>query len=69
MKNLIKTSIAFSTPDEEFDYLRRLYATITNNKETDIKDLQQQGFTVREIEILSGISKSQVSRALHGVEK
>ena len=69
LKNLIKTSIAFSTPDEEFDYLRRLYATITNNKETDIKDLQQQGFTVREIEILSGISKSQVSRALQGVEK
>ena len=69
LKNLIKTSIAFSTPNEEFDYLRRLYATITNNKETDIKDLQQQGFTVREIEILSGISKSQVSRALQGVEK
>ena len=69
LKNLIKTSIAFSTPNEEFDYLRRLYATVTNNKEIDIKNLQQQGFTVREIEILSGISKSQVSRALQGVEK
>ena len=69
LKNLIKTSIAFSTPNEEFDYLRRLYATVTNNKEIDIQNLQQQGFTVREIEILSGISKSQVSRALQGVEK
>lgn len=69
LKNLIKTSIAFSAPNEEFDYLRRLYETVTNNKEIDIKDLQQQGFTVREIEILSGISKSQVSRALQGVEK
>ena len=69
LKNLIKTSIAFSAPNEEFDYLRRLYATITNNEETDIKDLQQQGFTVREIEILSGISTRQVSRALQGVEK
>ena len=69
LKNLIKTSIAFSTPNEEFDYLRRLYATVTNNKEIDIKNLQQQGFTVREIEILSGISKSQVSRSLQEVEK
>ena len=64
LKNLIKTSIAFSNPNEEFDYLRRLYATVTNNQKTDIRELQKQGFTVREIEILSGISKSQVSRAL-----
>ncbi|MCR5290247.1 MAG: ATP-binding protein [Treponema sp.] len=64
LKNLIKTSIAFSNPHEEFDYLRRLYNTITNNKPVDIKQLQEEGFTVREIEVLSGISKSQVSRAL-----
>lgn len=64
LKNLIKTSIAFSNPNEEFDYLRRLYSTVTNNQKVDIRDLQKQGFTVREIEILSGISKSQVSRAL-----
>lgn len=64
LKNLIKTSIAFSNPHEEFDYLRRLYNTITNNKPVDIKELQEEGFTVREIEVLSGISKSQVSRAL-----
>lgn len=64
LKNLIKTSIAFSNPNEEFDYLRRLYATVTDNQKVDIKELQRQGFTVREIEILSGISKSNVSRAL-----
>jgi SpoVK/Ycf46/Vps4 family AAA+-type ATPase len=64
LKNLIKTSIAFSKPNEEFDYLRRLYNTITNNKSVDIKQLQEEGFTVREIEVLSGISKSQVARAL-----
>lgn len=64
LKNLIKTSIAFSNPNEEFDYLRRLYFTVTNNQKVDICDLQKQGFTVREIEILSGISKSQVSRVL-----
>ena len=64
LKNLIKTSIAFSNPNEEFDYLRRLYATVTDNQKVDIKELQRHSFTVREIEILSGISKSNVSRAL-----
>jgi len=64
LKNLIKTSIAFSNPNEEFDYLKRLYASVTGNMSPDIKDLQEKGFTVREIEILAGISKSQVSRVL-----
>jgi len=64
LKNLIKTSIAFSKPNDEFDYLKRLYATITGNQNPDIKELQDKGFTVREIEILSGVSKSQVSRVL-----
>ena len=30
----------------------------------DLKKLQQQGFSTREIEILTGISKSQVAREL-----
>ena len=30
----------------------------------DLKYMQNKGFTVREIEILTGISKSQVSREL-----
>lgn len=64
MKNLIKTCIAFSKPDDKYDYLRRLYTTITNNNSPTIKQLQEQGFTVREIEILTGVSKSTVSRSL-----
>lgn len=63
LKNLIKTAVAFSNPNDDFDYLRRLYSVITDNKKIDIKELKQNGFTVREIEILSGVSKSQVSRA------
>ena len=63
LKNLIKTAVAFSNPNDDFDYLRRLYPAITDNKKIDIKELKQNGFTVREIEILSGVSKSQVSRA------
>ena len=64
LKNLIKTSLAFSSPNDEFDYLRRLYALILPKAEKTLKSLQNQGFTVREIEILTGISKSQVSREL-----
>ena len=64
LKNLIKTSLAFSNPNEEYDYLKRLYITISENKAMDLKTLKKKGFTVREIEILTGISKSQVSREL-----
>ena len=67
LKNLIKTSIAFSKPGDEYDYLRRLYKDVTKSKEINIAKLQEQGFTVREIELLSGISKSQVSRELQVV--
>ena len=64
LKNVIKTSIAFSNPGEEFNYLKRIYQNITNNSELDVKTLNSQGLTVREIEILTGISKSQVAREL-----
>ena len=64
LKNLIRTAIAFSDPSDEFDYLKRLYFAINCEKTIDLKDLQEQGFTVRETEILTGISKSQVAREL-----
>ena len=65
LKNIIKTTLAFSDPKNEFDYLRKLYNVVDSRKsDIRLKDLQIQGFTVREIEILTGISKSQVSREL-----
>lgn len=65
LKNIIKTSIAFSNPNNEYDYLRKLYfSVVKNNIDIDLKDFQIKGFTVREIEILTGISKSQISREL-----
>ena len=66
LKNLIKTALAFSDPTNEYDYLKKLYEAIKPNNETeDFKILQDNGFTVREIEVLTGISKSQVSRELN----
>jgi SpoVK/Ycf46/Vps4 family AAA+-type ATPase len=65
LENLIKTSIAFSDSNNEYDYLKKLYINVSkNNENIDLKQLQNSGFTVREIEILTGISKSQVSREL-----
>lgn len=65
LKNLIKTSLAFSDPNNEYDYLKRLYNSINKqNSESKLRDMQIKGFTVREIEILTGVSKSQVSREL-----
>lgn len=66
LKNLIKTSIAFSNPNDEYDYLKRLFALVNKNNNGNLKKLQDLGFTVREIEILTGISKSQVSREIKG---
>lgn len=65
LENLIKTSIAFSNSNNEFDYLKRLLNTIYKDRGlSDLKEMQEKGFTVREIEILTGVSKSQVSREL-----
>lgn len=61
---LIKISLAFSDDSNEYDYLRRFYNELNNNKQLDIKDLTEKGFTTREIEILTGIPKSSVSRKL-----
>lgn len=64
LKNIIKTSLAFSDSNNEFDYLKRLYNNISLDATNDLRKLQQQGFSTREIEILTGISKSQVAREL-----
>ena len=64
LKNLIKTSVAFSNPSDGMDYFRRLYYAVCNEKPGDLRKLQSQKFTVREIEILVGRSKSSIARDL-----
>ncbi|WP_215744267.1 ATP-binding protein [Mesomycoplasma hyorhinis] len=63
LKNIIKTSLAFSNIDDKYDYFKRLYSAL-NNKNIDLSALKKEGFSLREIEILTDISKSQVSREL-----
>ena len=66
LKNFIKTSLAFSDIEYEFDYLRRLYNRLINNlDDITVNQLSDQGFTVREIEKLKGESKSSVARKIN----
>lgn len=65
LKNIIKTSLAFSDISSENDYLRRLFNSMIGDiDQIDIVSLKDMGFTVREIEKLKGESKSSVSRKL-----
>ena len=65
LKNIIKTALAFSDPNNDYGYLRKLYEYANpKNKKMQLKILQKEGFSVREMEILTSISKSQISREL-----
>ena len=64
LKNIIKTAVAFSSPTDGTDYFRLLYYAVCNEKPEDLKKLQSQKFTIREIEILTQKSKSSVAREL-----
>jgi len=65
MKQIIKTSVAFCDSAYSYDYLRKIYLSLNGDIESvSIQELQGKGFTMREIEILSKIPKSSVSRKL-----
>ena len=64
LQNLIRTAVAFSDPADGTDYFRRLYSAASNVDNPDERTLKDQGFTVREIAILTKASKSMVGRTL-----
>ena len=65
MKRVIKTAVAFCDETSEYDYLRKIYCELYGvNGNIDILKLSEQGYTTREIEILSRVPKSSVSRKL-----
>ena len=68
LQNIIRTAVAFSDPEDASDYFRRLYYAVNNKQPTDVKELQSQKFTIREIEILTKIPKSSVARELKECE-
>ena len=65
LKQIIKTSVAFSDETNEYDYLRKIYSALNSDRgEVNLQNLSNEGYTVREIEILSRIPRSSVSRKL-----
>ncbi|MFA5584231.1 MAG: ATP-binding protein [Bacteriovoracaceae bacterium] len=69
LKNLIRSSIAFSTASEPFDYLNRLLRQIHPSSLNSYGDLHSLGFSLRDIELLTKVSKSQLSRSLTGEKR
>jgi len=66
MTQIIKVSLAFADDSNEYDYMRRLYAELNHNVTPSIRQLTDEGYTTREIEVITGIPKSSVSRKLKG---
>ena len=64
IKNVIKTAIAFSDVNDDRDYLRRIYKALIGPIPDDPTMLHAQGFTVREIGTLGGMSKTTAARIL-----
>lgn len=66
LKNIIKSSMAFSNVEEPNDYLKRLILDL--NPECDLNDIlylkEKYNFSTRDIEQIVGISKSEVARRI-----
>lgn len=65
LHNIIRSTIAFSDFSKPYGYMPNLYQKIVGKEiSNDLKKLKEEGFSVREIEKLTGISKSSVSRGI-----
>lgn len=66
LQNLIRTAVAFSDPADGTDYFRRLYSAVAKGAAPEESALKSQGFTIREIALLTNKSKSDIGRTLTG---
>lgn len=64
IQNAIRTAIVFCDQNSQGDYLRRLYTIFLEREIDDVAELKRKGYTVREIGVLTGQSKSTVDRQL-----
>lgn len=67
LKNMINLAVAFSDERVEDDYLRRLFKHIVPDDEVNFKELSDKGFSIRELESLTDVSKSQIAREIRSV--
>lgn len=64
MYNIIRSSLAFCDSTKPYSYFLNLYDKLIDNDINDIKKMSDKGLSVRDIEKLTGISKSSVSRGI-----
>jgi hypothetical protein len=69
MIQLIKISLAFSDETTEYGYLHRFYSELNHDAKPSPQILTEQGFTTREIQVITGIPKSSVSRIVRAKSK
>lgn len=63
LKNIFRTSFAFSETKDCSEHLRRIFNSLYDSN-TDLSSLSQKGFSYREIELLTNVSKSRVARTI-----
>lgn len=68
LRNIIRTSLGFSDPKDPNDYLKRLFVALHSKSKLTPISLSELGFTIREISLLTGTSKSTISRKLNSEE-
>lgn len=65
LKNIIRSTVAFSDLSKPYGYLSVLYQKVVGKDlPNDLKELSELGFSIREIEKLTGIPKSSVARGI-----
>lgn len=64
LKNIIRSSIAFSDKKNPDGYIKNLAAALIPDLVMDAGFLKDNGFSLREIEVLTGVPKSTLSRTL-----
>lgn len=63
--NIIKTSVGFSSKDNESEYIKRLfYSLYPEVNMNDFEKVSSLGFSLRETEMLTSISKSTIARKI-----
>lgn len=68
LKNIIRTALVFSNPNNPNEYVINLLKTLCPNIELDSTTLKSLGFSLREMELLTGVSKSTLARKVKGEE-
>lgn len=69
LDNLIKMSIAFSNKKTSDEHLILIYKRILKVDDINVNKLVEEGFTIRQIQSLTGISKSKVARDIKRKKK